>query len=74
MIINKHKLEIAMGNACLTYDELAKNAGVTRISIGKYLSGKRNPKPITVGKIAKALNVTVQEIIEMDAATSGETK
>ena len=74
MIINKHKLEIAMANACLTYEQLAKNAGVTRISIRNYLSGNRNPKPITVGKIAKALNVTVQEIIEMDAATSGQSR
>ena len=53
-----------MANACLSMDDLAALAEVSRVSISKYLSGKRQPKPKTVGKIAKALNVPVTEIIE----------
>lgn len=64
MKINKQKLQIAMANACLSMDDLAALAEVSRVSISKYLSGKRQPKPKTAGKIAKALNVPVTEIIE----------
>lgn len=64
MKINKQKLQVAMANACLSMDDLAALAEVSRVSISKYLSGKRQPKPKTVGKIAKALNVPVTEIIE----------
>lgn len=64
MKINKQKLQVAMANACLSMDDLVALAEVSRVSISKYLSGKRQPKPKTVGKIAKALNVPVTEIIE----------
>lgn len=65
MKVNKQKLQIAMANKCLTIGELANMAGVSRISISKYLSGLRNPKPKTLGKIAKVLNVTVEDLIDV---------
>lgn len=66
MKINKQKLQLAMANACLSMDDLATLAGVSRISIGKYLSGLRNPKPKTLGKIAKALDVPVEKLIDLE--------
>ena len=65
MKINKQKLQLAMANACLNMDDLAILANVSRVSISKYLSGLRNPKPKTIGKIAKALNVPVENLIDM---------
>lgn len=65
MKINKQKLQLAMANACLNMDDLAALAEVSRVSISKYLSGLRNPKPKTIGKIAKALNVPVENLIDM---------
>lgn len=44
--------------------DLAESAEISRVSISKYFSGKRSPSPKTVGKIAKALNVPVSDIIE----------
>ncbi len=64
MKINFQKLQIAMANACMNKGDLADAAGISRISVSKYFSGKRTPSPKTIGKIAKALNVPVTEIIE----------
>lgn len=66
MKINKQKLQLAMANACLNMDDLAAQAEVSRVSISKYLSGLRNPKPKTIGKIAKALNVPVENLIDVE--------
>lgn len=66
MKINKQKLQLAMANACLNMDDLAALAEVSRVSISKYLSGLRNPKPKTIGKIAKALNVPVENLIDVE--------
>lgn len=66
MKINRQKLQLAMANACLNMDDLAALAEVSRVSISKYLSGLRNPKPKTIGKIAKALNVPVENLIDVE--------
>lgn len=70
MKINFQKLQIAMADACMNKSDLANAAGISRISIGKYFSGKREPSLKSIGKIAKALNVPVTEIIENAAATA----
>lgn len=64
MKINKQKLQLAMAKKCLNTYELASLAGVSRNSISSYLSGIRNPRTKTLGKIAKVLEVDVTEIIE----------
>lgn len=66
MKIDFQKLQIAMATSCLNKSELADAAGVARITISMYFSGKRNPSTKTIGKIAKALNVPVTEIIEAE--------
>lgn len=65
MKINKQKLEIAMANACLSMDDLAALAGISRVSLTKYVSSGTRPRTKTVGKIAKALNIRVEDLIEM---------
>ncbi len=64
MKVDFQKLQIAMANACMNKGDLATAAGISRISISKYFSETRTPSPKTIGKIAKALNVPVTEIIE----------
>ena len=46
--------------------ELAQKAGITMEALRNIRKGKSIPKPATVGKIARALNVNVQEIIMED--------
>lgn len=66
MRINKQKLQIAMANACLNMDDLAILANVSRVSLTQYISGNTEPRTKTLGKIAKALNVPVESLIDME--------
>ena len=61
--LDKKKLEIAMANACMTTAKLQKAAEMPRPTLDGALAGK-NVRPATAGKIAKALEVPVTEIIE----------
>lgn len=64
MKLNIKNMQIAMANACLSVSELALKSEVSRVAITRFIKGKSNPKPVTIGKIAKALNVKVEDIIE----------
>lgn len=63
MIANKRKLEIAMANACMNPYDLCKVAEIRYQTYQRITSGK-DAKPATVGKIAKTLNVPVENLIE----------
>lgn len=47
----------------LSQEQLAKNSGLSRYSIINYEKGHRDPKVKDLKKIAKALNVSVTELI-----------
>lgn len=64
MKINNEKLEIAMANAMVNYKQLSIKVGMTQESFVRIKKGKQNPRPATVGKIAKALNVSVEDLID----------
>lgn len=64
MRININKLLLAMANACITIGELSNKSGISRTALNNFTTGKGNPKPATIGKLAKALNVNVEELIE----------
>lgn len=63
MKINKSKLLIALANACMNPYDLCKAVGMQYQNYRRIVNGG-NCKPATVGKIAKALNVNVTEILE----------
>lgn len=63
MRISNEKLLIALANEGMLLKELAEKAGITMEALRNIRKGKSVPKPATIGKIAKALNVNVQEII-----------
>lgn len=48
----------------ITQAELARLSGLSEISIRKYEKGERNPKFETLVKIAVALNVSVNSLLE----------
>lgn len=64
MILNKKAFNLALAQAELTKQEVAKKSGVAPSTITKLLSGNQEMRPITAGKIAKALGCNVTEIIE----------
>ena len=63
MIADKEKLETAMARECINTYELAKKADMPIPTLNNVIRGK-SVKPATIGKVAKALNVDVTEILE----------
>lgn len=64
MIANKQKLQIAMANCCMTSKELQKKSELPRGTFLNVVTGK-SVRPATVGRIAKALNVPVENLIDV---------
>lgn len=63
MKLNKQKVHIQMAKACLNTLELCKQAGIQYETLRRILNGS-NARPATIGKIAKALNAKVEELLE----------
>lgn len=63
MKVNRKKLQLAMANACLNSEDLAVKAEMPRPTLNNAITG-RSVRPATIGKIAKALDVPVEQIIE----------
>lgn len=63
MIADKYKVQIAMARACLTIGEIAKKANMPRQTVKNVVNGKRSVKPETIGRVAKALQVDVTDIL-----------
>lgn len=47
----------------MTQRDLAAITGLTEAAVSRYVSGTREPRAVTVAKIAKALDVTPQELL-----------
>lgn len=47
----------------MTRKELAEKSGLTEAAISRYITGARNPKSISLSAIAKALDVTTDELL-----------
>lgn len=69
MKINVSKLNLEMAKACMSTNDLADKSQVSRTSIGKFIGGKSEPRPVTVGKIAKAIGCKVEDLLDDGAAT-----
>lgn len=58
------KIRAARTAQGLTQDELGGRCGIAGANIRKYELGKANPKFSTLARIADALNIPVQDLIE----------
>ena len=63
MKIDINRLLLAMARAKLTDTELSQNAGIPKSTFANVKAGRRNPKPVMVGKLAEALQVDVEELV-----------
>ena len=64
MKINNEKFELAMSNAVIGTKQLSILTDLSQETIARIKNGRQNPRPVTVGKIAKALNVKVEDLVE----------
>lgn len=58
-----YKLNRAMRLANFSQEELAKELGVSRVTINRYINGKHVPNNLIVKKIAKVLDCDVNVLI-----------
>ena len=63
MKANRKKLEYAMARACMTPDQVAKAAEMPRPTLNNVIVGK-SVMPATLGRVARALGVEVEAIME----------
>lgn len=63
MRLNTRKIQLIMAKACINQASLAGRAGISRQTMSAVMNG-RNCRPELLGKIAKALEVEPEEIIE----------
>ncbi len=67
MKVDIEKLKIAQANSCLSNIELCRNAEIGALTLIEIKNGKRkSPTLKTLGKIAKALNVDVTDLLEKE--------
>lgn len=57
------RLERIMRIKGYTQKELAMESGLTEAAISRYIAGQREPKAIAVVNIARALNVTSDDLL-----------
>lgn len=61
--VDRKKMELIMANACLNTSSLAKLTGMPRMTVYNVISG-RGVTTVSMGKVAKALGVSVEDILE----------
>ncbi len=64
MRLDKSKVQIAMARECMNPYDLCRTASITYQTYQRVVSKGQTCKPATIGKIAKALNVKVEDLIE----------
>ena len=66
MKADRKKLELAMARACMNSADLPAAAGLPRSTVQNLVVGK-SVRPATLGKVARALGVDPEDIIEKGA-------
>ena len=61
--LNREKIDIQLGNNLMSITALANSYGCSRARINVILNS-REVTPMCAGRLAKALNVKVEQIIE----------
>lgn len=64
MKLDEKKFERVLADKGLMLKDLCAEAGLAEITLRKIRQKKTTPRPATIGRIAKALNVEVQDIIQ----------
>jgi transcriptional regulator with XRE-family HTH domain len=65
-VVKLAKLKRARERAALSQEELAKKAGVSRVTVARVEACLDDPQPRTVRKLAAALGVEPEALMEAD--------
>ena len=64
MVLDEKKLQVILAEKGLMLKDLYEKSGVTEITLRRIRKGESTPRPATIGRIAKALDVDVRDIIQ----------
>lgn len=64
MKLSARKLNLLLANKVMPMEELVKESGVSRVTLARMKAGTQEPRPQTLGKIARALGVKVEDLLE----------
>jgi len=64
MKINHTVLLTELARKCMTLRDLSIISGVNTVTLTRIKTGVQEPQPITIGKIARALEIEVERLIE----------
>lgn len=65
MKTDRKKMMLCMANNCMNLCDLVKKSGLPYPTVKNALYG-RSVRPATIGKIARALGVNVEDIVEIE--------
>lgn len=63
MVIKRDVLANELARNCMTWKDLSEKSGVNTVTIHRVKSGTQEPMPATVGRLARALGVSVEHLI-----------
>lgn len=63
MRIDKRKLDLELARRSMTVGELRKRSGVPPATITRIINGTRKGRPVTIGRIAAALDIDPKELL-----------
>lgn len=63
MNISIEKLNLLLANNVMPMAKLSELSGISCVTLTRIKSGKQKPRPQTLGKIAKALGVKVEDLV-----------
>lgn len=63
LTIDTGKLIVAIANTGWTANQVAEASGISQVTIARFKAGTQKARPQTVYKLAKALNVKVEDLI-----------
>lgn len=64
--LNVKKLLLLQAKSCLNTNELAEKAKIPRTTVTNIVHGRRKATPKIIGLLAKALNVEVEQLVNID--------
>lgn len=68
------QLQLTMARKEIGISELSRISGISQPSVSRYVRGKSNPSLKQIGKIAKALEVDVCDIVEKKDTKKEQTR
>ena len=63
MKVNPDRFIMAKAKACMSNADIQALAKVSSVSLARIRNGEGEPRPQTVGRLAKALGVTVEYLV-----------